>query len=243
MGLLEVEKLSKHFGGLLALSGLDLKVREGEILGLIGPNGSGKTTFFNLVSGLMKPDEGAIRLFDQDITGMKPHRICKAGIARTFQIVKPFDRMSPLENIMVGGAYGGYASLSRKAARKEAEEFLSFAGLSRKKVPRAGMLNLIDRKRLEIARALATRPKLLLLDEVMAGLNSAEIEEAMGFVERIRDSGITIIVVEHVMKALLGISDRVVVLNVGIKIAEGTPREIAGDEKVIQAYLGGEEYA
>ena len=243
MNLLTVKRLSKHFGGVLALSNLDLEVGEGEIVGLIGPNGSGKTTFFNLVSGLMKPDTGLIRIRDQDITGRKAHQICKIGIARTFQIVKPFTRMSPLENIMVGYAYGKRASLSLEEARRNAEEILSFTGLERKRVPRAGMLNLIDRKRLEIARALATRPKLLLLDEVMAGLNSSEIEDAMDFVKRIRDTGVTIIVVEHVMKAVLGISDRVVVLNVGVKIAEGTPPEIAGNEKVIQAYLGGEKYA
>jgi len=244
VNLLEVEKLSKSFGGVRAVFELDMEVKEGEILGLIGPNGSGKTTFFNLVSGLLKPDKGEIRLLNRDITGMKPHKVCEAGIARTFQIVKPFFRMSPLENIMVGRAYGGSErAKNREEARRDAEEILVFTGLAEKRVPRAGMLNLIDRKRLEIARALATRPKLLLLDEVMAGLNSAEIEEAMRFVKAIRDTGVTIIVVEHVMKAVLGISDRVVVLNVGEKIAEGTPSEIANNQKVIDAYLGGEEYA
>lgn len=244
MSILEVERLSKSFGGVNAIFDLDLEVREGEILGLIGPNGSGKTTFFNLVSGLLKPDRGEIRLQNRKITGLKPYQICLAGIARTFQIVKPFFRMSPLENIMVGRAYGGAEpARNREEARREAEKILAFTGLAGKRVPRAGMLNLIERKRLEIARALATRPKLLLLDEVMAGMNTAEIEEAMRFVKKIRDAGITIIVVEHVMKAVLGISDRVVVLNVGEKIAEGTPDEIANDQKVIDAYLGAEEYA
>jgi branched-chain amino acid transport system ATP-binding protein len=244
VNILEVERLSKAFGGVNAIFDLDLDVKEREILGLIGPNGSGKTTFFNLVSGLLKPDRGEIRFQNKKITGLKPHKICLAGIARTFQIVKPFFRMSPLENIMVGRAYGGAKpARNREEARREAEEILAFTGLAGKRVPRAGMLNLIDRKRLEIARALGTRPKLLLLDEVMAGLNTAEIEEAMRFVKEMRDTGITIIMVEHVMKAVLGISDRVVVLNVGEKIAEGTPDEIANNQKVIDAYLGAEEYA
>jgi branched-chain amino acid transport system ATP-binding protein len=242
--ILEVEKLSKSFGGVRAVFDLDMAVKEGEILGLIGPNGSGKTTFFNLVSGLLKPDKGEIRLLDREITGMKPHKICEAGIARTFQIVKPFFRLSPLENIMVGRAYGGSEQAkNREEARNDAEGILAFTGLAGKRVPMAGMLNLIDRKRLEIGRALATRPKLLLLDEVMAGLNTSEIEEAMDFVKKIRNTGITIIVVEHVMKAVLGVSDRVVALNVGEKIAEGTPAEIANNQQVIDAYLGGEEYA
>jgi len=243
VGLLQVEKLCKSFGGLLALSDLDLTIEEGEILGLIGPNGSGKTTFFNLLSGLIKPDKGEILLSGKDITGMKPHKICRAGIARTFQLVKPFTRMNPLENIMVGRAYGRERAVNREHAREEAEKILAFTGLIKKRVPKAGMLNLIDRKRLEIARALATRPKLLLLDEMMSGLNRAEIEDAMLFVREIRDSGIAVIVVEHVMKAVLGISDRVVVLNVGRKIAEGTPRDIAENQKVVEAYLGRELYA
>jgi len=244
VSILEVQKLSKSFGGVNAIFDLDLDVKEGEILGLIGPNGSGKTTFFNLVSGLLKPDRGEIRFQNKKITGLTPDKICLAGVARTFQIVKPFFRMSPLENIMVGRAYGGTSpARNREEARRDAEQILAFTGLAGKKAPRAGMLNLNDRKRLEIARALATRPKLLLLDEVMAGLNTAEIEEAMRFVKEIREANITIIMVEHVMKAVLGISDRVVVLNVGEKIAEGTPDEIASNQKVIDAYLGEEMYA
>jgi branched-chain amino acid transport system ATP-binding protein len=227
----------------VALSRLELAVKEGEIVGLIGPNGSGKTTFFNLISGLLRPDSGEIIFRGQDITAQKPHKICQSGIARTFQLVKSFERMSPLQNIMVGRGFGSLPSGTMKQARREAEEILSFTGLAGKRVPKAGMLNLLDRKRLEIARALATRPKLLLLDEVMAGLNPAEIETAMQLVLDIRQRGMTIIVVEHVMKALFGVSDRVVVLNVGIKIAEGKPLEIAGDKRVIEAYLGEDGYA
>lgn len=243
MHILEVHELSKSFGGLVAISRLDLAVKEGEILGLIGPNGSGKTTFFNLISGLLRPDSGEIIFRGQDITAQKPHKICQSGIARTFQLVKSFERMSPLQNIIVGRGFGSLPSGTMKQARREAEEILSFTGLAGKRVPKAGMLNLLDRKRLEIARALATRPKLLLLDEVMAGLNPAEIETAIQLVLDLRQTGTTIIVVEHVMKALFGVSDRVVVLNVGIKIAEGKPLEIAGDKRVIEAYLGEDGYA
>jgi branched-chain amino acid transport system ATP-binding protein len=243
MPILEVEGLYKSFGGLMAIKNLNFAVNEGEIVGLIGPNGSGKTTSFNLISGLYKPNNGKIRFDNKDITGLKPHQICQAGIARTFQLIQPFLRMSPLQNVMVGRAYGSQPVFSMKQARAESEEILAFTGLSGKKVPTAGMLGLVDRKRLEIARALATKPRLLLLDEMMSGLNVTETEEAMGLVRKIRDSGITLVVVEHVMRVVWGISDRVIVLNVGEKIAEGTPKEIASNRQVIEAYLGEDEYA
>ena len=243
MPLLEVESLFKSFGGLAVIKDLSFMVNEGEILGLIGPNGSGKTTLFNLLTGLLKPDAGKIRFQNRDITGIAPHEICHCGIARTFQLVKPFTRMSPLENVMVGRAYGRDRARNMQQARAESEKILALTGLARKRVPVAAMLGLVDRKKLEIARALATRPKILLLDEMMAGLNSAEVDEAMHLVRQIRDSGITLIVVEHIMKALMGVSDRVIVLNVGEKIAEGTPQEIANNQRVIEAYLGEAEYA
>jgi branched-chain amino acid transport system ATP-binding protein len=243
MPLLEIENLSKAFGGVLAVRHLDFTVSEGEILGLIGPNGSGKTTLFNLITGLLKPDTGRIRFNNKDITGIAPYKICQSGVARTFQLVRPFTQMTPLENVMVGRAYGSDPVLNTGQARIESEEILALAGLAGKPVRTAAMLGLVDRKRLEIARALATKPKLLLLDEMMAGLNPTEIEDAMRLVKGIRDSGVTLIVVEHVMRAVLGISDRVIVLNVGEKIAEGTPQEIASDSQVIEAYLGEESYA
>jgi branched-chain amino acid transport system ATP-binding protein len=241
--LLEVENLSKAFGGVLAVNQVSFTLNQGEILGLIGPNGSGKTTLFNLITGLIKPDRGRIRFNNEDITGIAPHKICRSGIARTFQLVKPFNRLSPLENVMVGRAYGSEPARNTRQARIESEQILALTGLAKKRVRTAGMLGMADRKRLEIARALATRPKLLLLDEMMAGLNPTETEAAIGLVKAIRDSGITLIVVEHVMKVIMGISDRVIVLNVGEKIAEGTPQEIASNRQVIEAYLGKESYA
>jgi len=240
--LLEVENLSKAFGGLMAVKQVDFAVDEGEIVGLIGPNGAGKTTLFNLISGLLKPDSGTIKLNGRDVAGLAPHEICRSGIARTFQLTKSFMRMTPLQNVMVGIAYGSEQASSMRQARVEAERILKFAGLSGKHVPSAAMLGQVDRKRLEIARALATKPKLLLLDETMAGLNPAETEDAMQLVKRISDSGVTLIVVEHVMKAVLGISGRVVVLSTGEKIAEGTPQEVVRNKQVIEAYLGEEEY-
>lgn len=243
MSLLEVENLSKAFGGLAAIRRLDFILNQGEILGLIGPNGSGKTTLFNLITGLLKPDTGRIRFNNKDITGIAPYKICQSGIARTFQSVKPFTQITPLKNVMVGRAYGSHPARNIRQARVESEEILALTGLAKKRVPTAAMLNLVDRKRLEIARGLATKPKLLLLDEMMAGLNPVEMEDAIRLVKAIRDSGITLIVVEHVMRAVLGISDRVIVLNVGEKIAEGTPQEIASNRQVIEAYLGEESYA
>jgi branched-chain amino acid transport system ATP-binding protein len=240
MALLEVENLSKSFGGLMAVNQVGFVLNQGEIVGLIGPNGSGKTTLFNLITGILRPDTGRIRFNDEDITGIPPYKICQAGIARTFQLVKPFNRLSPLENVMVGRVYGSHSSLNIRQARMESEKILALTGLADKRVRMAGTLGLVDRKRLEIARALATKPKLLLLDEMMAGLNPAETDDAIRLVKEIRDSGITLIVVEHIMKVIMGISDRVIVLNVGEKIADGQPQEVASNSQVIQAYLGKE---
>ena len=240
MKLLEVENVSKAFGGVLAINRVSFDLNQGEVLGLIGPNGAGKSTLFNIITGLFKPNAGRIRFGDRDITAMAPHKICRFGIARTFQLVKPFSRLTPLENVMVGRAYGSQPALNTKQARVEAEQILSLSGLGNKRVRAAGMLNLMDRKRLEIARALATKPKLLLLDEMMAGLNPAELDDAIGLVKTIRDSEVSLIVVEHVMKVIMGISDRVIVLKTGEKIAEGTPLEIVANREVITAYLGRE---
>jgi len=243
MALLEVENISKTFGGLMAVNRVSFVLNQGEIVGLIGPNGSGKTTLFNLITGIFKPDTGRIRFNDEDITGISPYRICKSGIARTFQLVKPFNRLSPLENVMVGRVYGSHPAFNIGQARVESEKILAFTGLAEKRARMAGTLGLVDRKRLEVARALATKPKLLLLDEMMAGLNPTETDDAIRLVKEIRDSGIALIVVEHVMKVIMGISDRVIVLNVGEKIADGRPQEVARDKQVIQAYLGEESYA
>lgn len=241
--ILELQNLSKAFGGLMAVRQVDFAVDEGEIVGLIGPNGAGKTTLFNLISGLLKPDTGKIEFNGRDMTGLAPHKICQSGIARTFQLTKSFMHITPLQNVMVGRAYGSEAASSVRQAMVESERILEFTGLGGKRVSAAATLGLADRKRLEIARALATKPKLLLLDETMAGLNPTEMEDAMQLVKRISDSGVTLIVVEHVMRAVLGISGRVVVLSSGEKIAEGTPEEIVRNKQVIEAYLGEEQYS
>jgi branched-chain amino acid transport system ATP-binding protein len=238
MALLQFDYVTKSFGGLLAVKNLSFSLNPQEILGLIGPNGAGKTTVFNLVTGMMKPDSGKIMFSDEEISRLAPYQICRRGIARTFQLVRTFNRLTALENVMAGRAYGRMPAGHIQQARSEAEQILELTGLSSKRLHRAASLGLVDRKRLEIARALATRPKLLLLDEMFAGLNTAEIDEAIDLVKKIRNSGIGLIVVEHVMKVIMGISDRVVVLTVGVKIADGPPEEVVGDEQVIKAYLG-----
>lgn len=236
--ILEVKNLLKCFGGLVAIKDLDFTVSEGEIIGLIGPNGSGKTTLFNLISGFLKPDSGGIRFNGSDITGLKPHRICQNGIVRTFQLTKPFGGMTVLQNVMVGRMYGAEPGGGIRRAEGECEKILEFVGLGRRGLLLASSFNIVDRKRLEIARALATKPKLLLLDEMMSGLTHTEMEEALRLLRVIGHSGITLIVVEHVMKAILDISSRLIVLNHGEKIAEGKPQEVVRNEKVIEAYLG-----
>ena len=238
MSLLEIKALSKSFGGLMALFNLDFEVDEKEIVGLIGPNGSGKTTLFNAIMGSFKCDQGSILFRSQDITGLKPYQVCEKGIARTFQLTRPFTRMSCLENVMVGRSFGKDPAHGIKEAKREAGDILEFVGLEEKQQIPASALNLIERKRLELARALATRPQLLLLDEIMGGLNPMEIKMAVGLIRQINHSGVTMIIVEHVMKALLGISERVVVLDAGKKIAEGPPKEIVQNQDVIKAYFG-----
>jgi len=237
--LLEGNKVTKYFGGLPALRDVDFLVREKEIAGLIGPNGAGKTTLFNLVSGIYRPTSGVLKFNGEDIARLKPHEICQLGIGRTFQIVIPFMEMTALENAMVGLLYGKGRTTGMREARSEALRYLDFVGLSERKNVSAKSLTIADRKMLEMARALSTNPKIILLDEVVAGLNPTETLQAMNLVRRIRDElGITVFWVEHVMKAVMGVAERVMVLHHGEKIAEGSPKEIAENRTVIDAYLG-----
>jgi branched-chain amino acid transport system ATP-binding protein len=217
---------------------LDLSVSEGDIIGLIGPNGSGKTTTFNLISGFIKPDRGGVTFNGRNITGLKPHKICRLGLARTFQLTKPFAGMTALHNVMIGMMYGGDGGRNLKKTREDCEGILTFVGLGGRSSALASSFSLVDRKRLEIARALATKPRLLLLDEMMSGLTPAEMQEALQLVKEIWKSGIVLVVVEHVMKAILDISTRLIVLNYGEKIAEGEPQEVVRNQRVIDAYLG-----
>ena len=232
LSLLEVRGLSKRFGGLLAVEGLDLTVADGEMVGLIGPNGAGKTTVFNLLSGFLAPDAGEIRFRERRLGGLKPHDICRLGLARTFQIVRPFARLSVLAALarhpaMADALAAARAVLERVALVDRASEL-------------ASRLTLADRKRLELARALATEPTLLLLDEVMAGLNATEIEAMVRLIGAINAGGISVLLIEHNMRAVMSLSHRIIVLSFGEKIAEGTPRAVAADRRVIEAYLGDE---
>jgi branched-chain amino acid transport system ATP-binding protein len=239
MHILEAEGVTKEFGGLIALRSVNFSIQEGEILGLIGPNGAGKTTLFNVIAGVFPSDSGRIRFDGEEITGLKPFDLCGKGIVRTFQIVKPFLNITVLDNLMVG-ALGKERDI--RTALRDSFEILEFAGLAPKRDLLAGSLTLEDLKRLEMARALATKPKLLLLDEVVAGLNPKEMEGTLALIRKVHAEGTTIFMVEHVMKAIMSISDRIMVLHHGEKIAEGTPREVAQNQAVIEAYLG-ESYA
>ena len=236
--MLDGEGVTKYFGGLVAVSDVDFHVDQGEVVGLIGPNGAGKTTLFNLISASLVPKPGIIKFKGENITGKQLYQICRMGIARTFQTVKVFANMPAFQNVLVGSFFGTSARVSQSEATRGVMEALEFVGLSEIANTPAKDLTLANQKRLEVARALATKPELLLLDELMAGLNTVEVSEAMELVQKIRDRGITIVMVEHVMKAIMGVCDRIMVLHHGEKIAEGTPQEIASSEKVIEVYLG-----
>jgi len=236
--ILEGEGVTKYFGGLAAVWNVDFHVNQGEIVGLIGPNGAGKTTLFNLISGALVPKSGVIRFKDEKINGLKPHKICKMGVARTFQAVKVFATMPVLDNVLLGSFFGTPHSTSSADATREATELLEFVGLSAMRATLAKDLTLANQKRLEVARALATKPEILLLDELMAGLNPTEVAQDMELITRIRDKGITIFMIEHVMKAIMSVCDRIMVLHHGEKIAEGTPQEIATSRTVVEVYLG-----
>jgi len=235
--ILEVRAVSKRFGGLQAVGDVSFSLHEGEILGLIGPNGAGKTTLFNLVNGVYKADSGTISFAGGDITGRPPNEVVRLGLARTHQIVRPLQGMSVLENVIVGACFGR-ENQSMHNARATALEVLERVGLTKRAQTPARTLTLAGKKRLEVARALAARPKLLLLDEVLAGLNPTEIVQMIDLVRAIRDSGVSVFMIEHVMQAIMNLSDRIVVLNLGHKIAEAPPSEVVKNTDVVEAYLG-----
>jgi len=240
---LELRGVTKRFGGVAALDGISFTCREGEILGIIGPNGAGKTTLLNCISGVHRLDAGEIRWRGETISGRPPHRIATLGIGRTFQVVKPFASMTVRENAAVGALFGSAeAHLAPKPAFQRADEVLDLVGLSAKAELPVTALTIPDRKRLEVARAVATRPSLLLLDEVMAGLNPVEVDEALEMVRAVHATGVTIVLIEHVMRVIVGVCDRALVLHFGKLLAEGEPREVLRDRRVIEAYLG-ERYA
>jgi branched-chain amino acid transport system ATP-binding protein len=240
--LLSLRGVTKRFGGLQALTQVTFDLPEGQILGLIGPNGAGKTTLFNTINGVYPPEEGRVIFRDKDVTRAQPYEHARLGMARTHQIVQPLNELTVRENVMVGACFG-HENQNLRNATAIAEEVLEFVGLGARANQSAGSLNVAQKKRLEMARALAARPYLLLLDEVLAGLNPAEIDNMIQTVLRIREQGITIIMIEHVMKAVMNVSDRIIVLDYGEQIAEGSPETIAKDEKVIEAYLGDPQLA
>jgi len=238
MRILEGYGVSKYFGGLAAISNVDFHVDQGEIVGLIGPNGAGKTTLFNLISAALTLSAGEIKFKGKKISGLKAYQICRTGIARTFQSVKVFGSVPVLGNVLLGSFFGTSTGMSSADANREAMGSLEFVGLSAMRGTPAKDLTLANQKRLEVARALATRPELLLLDELVAGLNATETAQAMELVMKIRDRGITILMIEHVMKAIMSVCDRIMVLHHGEKIAEGTPMQITNNQTVIEVYLG-----
>ena len=238
MSLLKVESLSKRFGGLMAVAQASFEVKEGEIVGLIGPNGAGKTTLFNLITGAITADSGRVTFGGQDLNGLSAYRICRAGIARTFQVPRPFAKMTSSENVLVA-LIGRNNSVPQPERRGTILEMLRLVGLAGKEHVLSADLNLIDTKRLEVARALATGPRLILLDEVLGGLSSLEMSQALDLIRAIRDRfGVTVLWIEHVMGAIMSLSERVLVLNQGRLICEGTPAEVTRDRRVIEAYLG-----
>ena len=235
--LLTLDNVSRRFGGLNAVDGVSFSVEKGEIVGLIGPNGAGKTTLINLVTGVHPATAGRVRFEENDITRARPYQIARQGLARTFQIVQPFPRMTVIDNVAAGALFCGHAASVREA-RDTAREHLVFTGLSDMAERPAASLTLARRKRLELAKSLAMRPRLLMLDEVNAGLNQTEVDDALAIIRKIAEQGVTIIVIEHLMKVVLSISHRLVVLHHGQLIAQGAPREVVQDQRVIEAYLG-----
>jgi branched-chain amino acid transport system ATP-binding protein len=240
MTVLEIMDLNKKFGGLTVTKNLSLSVQEGQIYGVIGPNGAGKSTLFNQISGYVKPDSGKIIFNGKNIVGKQPNELCHEGIGRTFQIVKPFGSKTVLYNVAVG-AFA--RTNSRNEALRRTEEVVKLAGLESRKDMLAKNLTIVDRKRLEVAKALATQPKLLLLDEVLAGLTPSEVDEAVDLIKSIQKSGVTIVMIEHVMRAVMALCERVLVINYGEPIAEGTPQEVTQNPQVISAYLGDDHHA
>lgn len=241
--MLQLQGVTKKFGGLVAVNNVDLSVREGEILGLVGPNGAGKTTLLNVISGIYRPDAGSIRYQGEDISRLSMNTLCKRGIAKTFQHTHSFPGLTARESVMIGSLFGNGHRVTREEASREAEQLLSRVGFPAERVDLLlSNLNVIELRRTQLARALASRPRILLLDELMTGLNPQEGSEAVSLIKSLRDDGITIVLIEHVMRVILGVSDRVVVLDHGEKIADASPDEIVRDQRVIDSYLG-ERYA
>jgi len=240
MGIIEVTGITKNFGGLRALHDITFTLKTGEILGLIGPNGAGKTTLFNIIAGTFPPSSGTVVFDGEDITSFTSREICHKGISRTYQLVRPFSSLTVYENVLVGFYFGKPEAMPSGHLERDAQELLGLTGLLSKANTPAKNLTLVGRKQLEIARALATRPKVLLLDEAISGLNPAETETVMGLIRGIQKRGTTIIMIEHIMKAVMGLSDRILVLNFGELIAQGTPDQISRNKAVIEAYLGAE---